>query len=238
MRLPSRTDHPSAPGWLLRRAREQAEISQEELARRAQVCRTVVSRFESGDRPASWPMFQKLLAALDLQARVELEALDAHLRARLDDERARPPMEWFEHDLCFDGRSLARLFSLLPVVADGTLAARLHGLPLPVGDLELLVPPTVPLAMLDEAARASFIYLRDGDDEHTFWSPREDRRLVLHYRDPMPAAVSVSPPWTGRFTHDFDDTCPVAVAALGQLRLKADERRLLDYALSAQPDAR
>ncbi|GAA4360358.1 helix-turn-helix domain-containing protein [Angustibacter luteus] len=226
---------PDAPSLVLRQARERAMLTQRELAVRAGVSQSVVSRLETGARPTSWTVFTLLLGALDLQPRIALEPLESHVSRMLELEQSRPALDWFD-DLVFDQRAVAMLPSLVPVVVDGTLGARLHGLPLPVGDIEFLVPPSLDAAELAAACRASVISLRAGPDERTVVAERESRRLVFRTVAEPPAATLVTPPWAGTFPGDvFDDGAPVRVVPVGSLRLTNDEQRFLRHALSRAP---
>ena len=54
-------------------AREQKGMSQEELARKAQINRTTLSKIESGLRNATIGTLEKLAAALDLKLDIKLQ---------------------------------------------------------------------------------------------------------------------------------------------------------------------
>ncbi|MCU1587247.1 MAG: family transcriptional regulator [Frankiales bacterium] len=71
-------------GGLLRRAREQARLSQTKLATLAGVDRSMVNEYENGRRSPRVATLDALLAACGLQARVLLEPLMADLDARVD----------------------------------------------------------------------------------------------------------------------------------------------------------
>jgi transcriptional regulator with XRE-family HTH domain len=71
-------------GELLRRAREQARLSQTKLAKLAGVDRSMVNEYENGRRSPRVATLDALLAACGLQARVLLEPLMADLDARVD----------------------------------------------------------------------------------------------------------------------------------------------------------
>lgn len=63
---------------LLKLARIKAGVSQRELARRAGVPQTMISRIESGKQQPSLPTLSRVLAAIDLDLRIRLEAYDDH----------------------------------------------------------------------------------------------------------------------------------------------------------------
>ena len=65
-------------GNLLRIARVQVGISQRQLAAAAGVAQSTIARIESGARQPSLPLLAKILAAVDLQPRITLEAYDPH----------------------------------------------------------------------------------------------------------------------------------------------------------------
>lgn len=71
-------------GGLLRRAREQARLSQTTLAKLAGLDRSMVNQYENGRRSPTVATLDALLAACGLQARVLLEPLMADVDARVD----------------------------------------------------------------------------------------------------------------------------------------------------------
>lgn len=201
-------------------------LSQAELARLAGVSPSVVSRIELDRRPPRWDVVQRLLASLDLQARLVLEPLDAHVDALLAAEAARPPLEWLL-DAVFDVVPAIRLAHQLGLLLDGTLAARLHGVQVPLGDVELVVPPTCSDGALELAADAAWLGMRcEGDDDRTWWCRRQERFVVARRPEVLPPSVLVVPP-------RFDDgreqlPGPLRVVAVDRLRLDiADERLVL-----------
>jgi transcriptional regulator with XRE-family HTH domain len=82
-------------GNLLRVARARAGMSQRELAEAAGVQQSTIARIESGARQPSLPVLARILAAVDLEPRITLEAYDAHddvldaTDARLNDTQRR-----------------------------------------------------------------------------------------------------------------------------------------------------
>ena len=69
---------PSTAGNLLLLARQQAGLSQRELAERAGVTQSEAARIESGKREASIPTIQRILAGAGLEIRFRLMPLDDH----------------------------------------------------------------------------------------------------------------------------------------------------------------
>ena len=68
----------STAGNLLLLARQQAGLSQRELAERAGVTQSEVARIESGNREPSIPTIQRILAGAELELRFHLMPLDDH----------------------------------------------------------------------------------------------------------------------------------------------------------------
>lgn len=74
----------SAPGQLLRQARETAGLSQAELARRAGVAQSVISAYENGRREPGVGTLAKLVEAAGHQLRVEAVAVAGATRGLPD----------------------------------------------------------------------------------------------------------------------------------------------------------
>ncbi len=221
-------DPPPPPGQVIRRAREQSYLSQAELAARAGLAGSTLSRLESSTRAVRWDVLERLLAVLDLQPVLQIEPLDEHLRRRVAAEADLSPQEWFD-DLHVDGTAALRLARALPAAIDGTLAARLLGVPLPIDDIELLVSRD-DAARTDVAAVAwsgAAVLLRpDGDG----WrSPRGERSIVVRVVDELPPVTTVAPQLESSALDRGPGT--VEVVALHRLRLTAAERRLFVHAL-------
>lgn len=66
------------PAALLKLARRKKNLSQRELARLAGVRQPTIAEIESGRRQPSWPLLCKILAAADLEPRVQLAPYDDH----------------------------------------------------------------------------------------------------------------------------------------------------------------
>ncbi len=84
---------PSVAGTLLLLAREEAGLSQRELADRAGVAQSEVARIESGKREPSIPTLQRLLAGAGVELRFRLEPIDDHDRVLADRAARRSPTE-------------------------------------------------------------------------------------------------------------------------------------------------
>ncbi|HEY5192843.1 MAG TPA: helix-turn-helix transcriptional regulator [Solirubrobacteraceae bacterium] len=67
-------------GGALRRLRDAAGITQEELAERLQMDPTYISRIERGRRGVQWLTVQRFLRALDADLRQLAEAIDQQQR--------------------------------------------------------------------------------------------------------------------------------------------------------------
>jgi uncharacterized protein len=70
----------SAPGTVVRDARQRAGLSQSELARRAGVTQSVISAYENGKREPGMGMLAKLVEATGHRLRVEAEEVPGAVR--------------------------------------------------------------------------------------------------------------------------------------------------------------
>lgn len=145
-------------GELLQHARDRAGLSIQQLALRAGASRSAVHRYESGSRSPSTRVFDQLLAACGLQARVRLEPLRAALDERVDAlEGPVPELDvpaWTRLAASLEDQEVPGSASLLrsarrgPVTwaVDGASALVLH---------QLAVEPEAPevVVLLDEALR-------------------------------------------------------------------------------------
>lgn len=128
-------------GALLRAARDQAALTQAELARRAGVSQATVSAVERGSRRPSLSLAEQILAALGLHLSLTTEPvdqpeaeLDAAIAALLDTplaERLTAPK--------FNGPALLRLLAPVDPVVEGAAAAVLQGAPVPCTVLEVAI---------------------------------------------------------------------------------------------------
>lgn len=75
---------------LVRLARQRANLSQRELARRSGVPQSVIARIESGARQPTLPTLDRILAGAGLEARYRLEERDDHDRVLRSVDAGRP----------------------------------------------------------------------------------------------------------------------------------------------------
>ncbi|MDG4804717.1 helix-turn-helix transcriptional regulator [Micromonospora sp. WMMD980] len=120
----------------LRHERERAGLTQQALADRAGLSQAAIARIERGDRLPSLTTAERLLTALGRQLRIEVEPLDSHLDAALD-EAAAADLDERLTDLKLD--RLVDALGDLPYVLAGSTAALLQGAPIPVAAVEIAV---------------------------------------------------------------------------------------------------
>lgn len=65
-------------GNILRIARARVSLSQRELAKAAHVPQSTIARIESGTRQPSLPLLARILAAVDLELRINVADYNAH----------------------------------------------------------------------------------------------------------------------------------------------------------------
>jgi transcriptional regulator with XRE-family HTH domain len=123
---------------LLRQVRDDAALTQTELAHRAGVAPSTVSAYESGLRTPSLAAIDRLLAAVGKQLHLVAEPLAADLDAAIDAAQATPVPQRLERNAGSLDRIIKRLTSV-PFVIEGALAALLQGAPVPVDALEIVV---------------------------------------------------------------------------------------------------
>ncbi|MGC4893985.1 helix-turn-helix domain-containing protein [Micromonospora sp. DT31] len=120
----------------LRHERELAGLTQAALAARCGLSQAGIARIERGDRLPGLTTAERLLTALGRQLRIEVEALDSHLDAALDEMAGTVLAERVE-DLRLD--RIIEALGGLPYVLTGGMAALLQGAPLPVDAVEIAV---------------------------------------------------------------------------------------------------
>lgn len=123
---------------LLKEARREADLGQRELAEKAGLSPSMLSRYERGHRLPTLAVLDRLLAACDREVRFVLVRRQADVH---DEIERRAGMSWEER--C--GPDLAPLLRRLVahdcrVLVAGAWAALLHGLPAEDADGVLLVP--------------------------------------------------------------------------------------------------
>jgi transcriptional regulator with XRE-family HTH domain len=157
--MPRRDDEPMtsdvapnsarAVAELLRSTREDAELTQAQLGRRAGVARSTVAAYESGRHVPSLGAIDRLLTALGRQLRLDIEPIAADVDAAIDraleaslDERIEQHAHWLP--------GLLTQLKGVPFVVDGAAAAFVQGAPLPIECLEIVMA-TTDLAVLNYA---------------------------------------------------------------------------------------
>jgi transcriptional regulator with XRE-family HTH domain len=128
-------------GCLLRRARESRELSQEDLAELSGISQSVISAYERERKQPGWVAAERLFAAMGLQMRIELEPLDADLDRQIDAYAAMTAEERLRA-LPYVLKALDSHLEGIPLVVTGAAAAALHGVPVPVRRVDLLLPDT------------------------------------------------------------------------------------------------
>ena len=189
-----------------------------------------LSRIETGRRSVSWSTLVRLLADLDLQPVLGSEPVGANLDRLIDIDRARPALDWWDDLL--DGPMLLRMLHELPLTADGSLAARLLGLPVRVREIDLLVDPVhKALPRIAEWLGNRFVGVGAGQDDRTFWAQVGDLLVNLHLLDqPAPCVRIQAPLHFGEPVLAPGTTVAVTPAHL--LQLGPDDRRIVERVLN------
>lgn len=128
-------------GALVRRARLEAELTQQAMAARVGVSRQTVAQIESGARQTSIPTLVRLLAAAGKQMQVDLVPLDDDVRRAIAERRAGKTTSEVVNRigaLTMSGSQTGILE--IPHRFEGLAAAQLLGAPIPVQDVELALP--------------------------------------------------------------------------------------------------
>ncbi len=125
-------------GDMLRAAREQAGLTQVQVAQRAGVHHSMVSAYELGKRRPGVATFERLLAAAGSHLCAEIAPLDAYLDSRIERALAVSPKArigmlrgTIDH--------LLELCEGVPFAVDGLAAAALHGAPVEVTEPAVLL---------------------------------------------------------------------------------------------------
>ncbi|MBV1851863.1 helix-turn-helix domain-containing protein [Catellatospora tritici] len=164
-------------GHLFRVERERRGLSQQEVARRAEVSQQHVSRLEGGRGPVSSAYADRVFAALGLQIRVDAEAVGSHLDDAIGGAAANLRELQARHV-----QDLHQLTALAPkglrFVLDGPCAAVLQGAPVAARHIDVL------MAEADVEMLAAWVLRRSMRrwDERT----REFSGYYADPRDPGP----------------------------------------------------
>jgi transcriptional regulator with XRE-family HTH domain len=146
-------------GSTLLRERERRRLTQRRLAEMAGVSQGTIARIERGDRHASLPMVERLLAALGMQLTLGVEALDAHIDAEIAVLVEAPLIERVARtDI---DRVQDRL--TVPYVFDGPTAALIQGAPVPIEAVH------VALAWRDADAITAWLVKNHAQRWHARW---------------------------------------------------------------------
>jgi transcriptional regulator with XRE-family HTH domain len=164
-------------GQSLRDARDARLLSQKQLAERAGVAQSVVSRLERGRREPSWALFCRLLDVLDLEPVVTTRRKRSALEREIDDLRPlSPEQRWLRAFVPVS--ALADAMDATPDLVDnwaldGDAALVGHGLP--------LTPETFAVSIRDEdPVRAAAEAVAAG------WPD-----LDVRVRSPLPQSVAL-----------------------------------------------
>lgn len=178
----------------MRRAREDAFVSQRQLAARVGLSQSALSRIETGVRNLDWATLVRLLDQLGVQPVLATQSRDVDLDLALSREARRPPLGWFD-DLG-DGGMLLQLLHDMALTVDGALAARLMGLPVPMtGRIDLLLDPAPrALPRVNTWLGSRFSSVQEGEDECTYQARLGTLTLILHLlSEPAPAVRVLAP---------------------------------------------
>ena len=226
-------------GTILRDRRDKATLTQAELARRSGVSQSSISAVERGTRRPSLTLIGRVLAALGLQIRLATEPLEdaeADLDAAIDALRATPPADRLAGPR-FDGAALLRMLAPAEPVVEGAAGAVLHGAPVPVRRLDIVIERSRLDALADVIRRR---YAERWSDVWSRWgvetpSPRApgpmrwqtlDGEFRVRLVDALPESVTVlvgDLPVTVRAMQDLESGDPQVARALTRVRATLSE---------------
>lgn len=126
------------PAAMLKAARERSGLSQSQVAQRAGVHHTMVSAYERGRRTPGVATFERLLKAAGAELAVEVVAEGSGLDDRIARTLALPVEERVAH-LAGSLEELARCFGEFRFAVDGLAAAAVHGVPVEVPRIQVLL---------------------------------------------------------------------------------------------------
>ena len=162
---------------LIKEARLEARVTQEELGRRVGRSRASISQLEAGVRTPSFGSLREILAALGKQVRLELEPLDEDVRRQIVEHR---------HDPELAGRVYFAVEQIEDLVGldyriEGLAAAALLGAPVDGGDPQVAVASTErTMEWLADKLRHDRIRFRPPSWVGTAWprTPQEVHELI------------------------------------------------------------
>jgi transcriptional regulator with XRE-family HTH domain len=224
-------------GEMVRVARQRAALTQAQLARSAGTDRAVLSAYERGRREPSFATFTRLLAALDLQPRIEIERIDADIDADID-ALASTPLNKRLAALQCDVPQLVAGLKGVRFVIEGPLAALLQGVPVPVPGIDIVIAdesldPVAELARQHAWCRwdvrsGSFAFMGEVDPDPRWpgplhWSTQHGE-IRLRVVETLPAAVritAVGEEFRVRPLIDVELDSPAMARLLARVRLRA-----------------
>lgn len=191
----------AAVAELLRRSREDAVLTQDELAGRAGLASSTISAYESGWRTPPLDALDQLFAALGRQLRFLAEPVGADLDAQIDTALAVPLSARLDRHAGSLPFLVERLVGV-PYVIEGAFAAFLQGAPVPVQAMDIVVAErdlgALAAALARLRARRWSRWWRQWDAELT--DPRHegvprwmtiDGELRLRVAEELPAGIEV-----------------------------------------------
>jgi transcriptional regulator with XRE-family HTH domain len=120
---------------LIKHARHDARVTQQELAQRVGRSRASIAQIEAGVRTPSFGSLQAILAALGKQVRLELEPLDADIRREIVEHRHDPELAGRVYSAVEQIEDLADLDFRI----EGLAAAALLGAPVKTGEPQVAI---------------------------------------------------------------------------------------------------
>jgi transcriptional regulator with XRE-family HTH domain len=180
---------------LLRCEREEAGLTQQQVARRAGVARSTVAAYETGGSTPSLAAIDRVLGAFGKQLRLETEPIAADIDAAIDMARGMSMDERVEQHAWRLPMMLKHLVGV-PYVAEGAVAAFVQGAPLPVDAMEIAMTDLDVLNERLEKARAQRWNPRWRDWGFDAIDPRRDgpMRWITMYGELRVRAVDELPP--------------------------------------------
>jgi len=225
-------------GTFLRDRRDEAGLTQLDLAARSGVSQTMVSAIERGRRRPSLDVVEQVLSGLGLQLRLEAEPLLADVDTAVEAALARPPAERIDAP-GLDGLRLIKGLAPAGPVVEGAAGAALHGAPAPLTRLDVAVASSS-LAVLADVILCR-MFAERWSDRWRQWGPADPdprhpgsprwRTLAGEFRvrlvDQLPASVVIVAgglPVSVRPLHEIEADHPETRRVLARVRERLDAR--------------
>jgi transcriptional regulator with XRE-family HTH domain len=128
-------------GALVLSHRDAAGLTQADLAGRAGVTQGAVSAIERNRRDPSLGTLCRVLEAMDLTLRLDVGQRQEALDAAIDEALARPPADRLRNRTV-DGIAIAERLSAAAPILDGVAGAAIHGAPVTVDRVDVIVTDT------------------------------------------------------------------------------------------------